>query len=232
MARFGRAARVANNNKDTVKVYVVGHNYGVEQMFSANANKNYRCLISDEHDEPDLVVFTGGEDINPKLYGEEPLRETRFNNVRDGVDIEHWKLYTTTPKVGICRGGQFLNVMSGGAMWQHVTEHGSPHLVHNLLQIPGIEEKSLMMTSTHHQMMIPGKEGEVIALAKDHKYGQKKGISNEYRSFLGRDKPEFDTEVVWYPKTNALCFQPHPEYNSYLEGRGYFFKLLNHFFGL
>lgn len=209
-------------------VKIINHQYNVAGMF--RAENGYKCIaMSDDNTTPDLVVFTGGHDLNPKLYGEEPLRETRFNNMRDNEDLEAWNKYKDIPKVGICRGGQFLNVMSGGAMWQHVTGHGGAHLMHNLLIVPGIEEQSLMVTSTHHQMMIPGEKGFVLGIALDN-VNKNKGLATEYRSFLKRDKPRFDTEVVWYPETKSLCFQPHPEYNSHSEMRKYFFKLLNHFF--
>ena len=68
-------------------------------------------------DEPDLVVFLGGEDVNPKLYNEEVLPCTRFNEKRDKFEIDVFNNFKTVPKVGICRGGQLLNVLSGGAMW-------------------------------------------------------------------------------------------------------------------
>lgn len=211
------------------KVLIIGNNYGVESMFRTKRDK-YLVLLDDNKVEPDLLVFTGGADINPKLYGEEPLKETSFSQSRDAEDLEYWNLYPATPKVGICRGGQFLNVMSGGSMWQHVDQHGQNHMIHNLLHVPPINEQQLMVTSTHHQMMVAGPEGEVLAIAVDH-MNRKRGLANVYKSYIGRKRPEYDTEVVWYPKTDSLCFQPHPEYHNFPEMREYFFKLLNHFFG-
>lgn len=208
------------------KVLVVDNQYGVVNMFKGN--KDFIVLIDDKNVEPDLLVFTGGADINPKLYGEEPIKGTRFDKTRDAIDLEYWNLYPATPKVGICRGGQFLNVMSGGSMWQNVNNHTSSHLLHNLLQVPGISERSLMVTSSHHQMMVAGPEGEVIGITTDHT--KTKGLADKYESYIGRAKPKYDTEVVWYPKTLSLAFQPHPEYNNHPEMRDYFFKLVNYFF--
>lgn len=213
------------------KVWVVNHQYGVARMF--REREGYKVLPFEIGKDtiPDLVVFTGGADVNPQLYAEEPLRETHCDLTRDKEDIEAYKRFFDIPKVGICRGGQFLNVMSGGEMWQHVNNHGASHLMHNLLVIPGIEEKSMMVTSTHHQMMIAGNQGFVIGIAKNHENGSK-GLATEYRSFKKRDRPDFDTEVVWYPETKSLCFQPHPEFgtNNSSEMREYFFKLVDHFF--
>jgi GMP synthase-like glutamine amidotransferase len=209
------------------KILVVDNQYGVCQLFKEYSDKYY-VMIDDKKLEPDLLVFTGGADINPKIYGEEPIRGTHFNRARDAIDLEYWNLYPATPKVGICRGGQFLNCMSGGSMWQNVDNHGSSHLLHNLLSVPGIPEKSLMVTSTHHQMMVAGPEGIVIGIALS--MDKKSGIAKKYESYVGRAKPKYDTEVVWYPQTQSLCFQPHPEYKQHTECRDYFFKLINHFF--
>lgn len=209
------------------KVVVVDPQYGVTEMFRERRDKFF-VMLDDRKEEPDLLVFTGGADINPKLYGEEAIQGTRFNSTRDSVDLEYWNLYPAVPKVGICRGAQFLNVMSGGSLWQDVDNHGSAHLMHNLLHVPGIEEKSLMVTSTHHQMMIASPDGEVIGITTS--FNRQKGISDKHRSYVGRTKPKYDTEVVWYPKTMCLCTQFHPEYNQHPEMRDYFFKLVNYFF--
>lgn len=217
-------------SKAIKKVYIVGKgmNYGIAEMFKKHKDKFF-VLMDDRTSIPDLVVFTGGADINPKMYGEEAIRGTNFSQSRDAEDLEAWNAYPATPKVGICRGGQFLNVMSGGSMWQNVDNHTQDHLIHNLLNLPNIPEKSLMVTSTHHQMMVPGPEGEVIAIATSHT-DKMKGIATKYESYIGRVRPKFDTEVVWYPKTHSLAYQPHPEYNSHPENREYFFKLVNYFF--
>jgi len=66
------------------------------------------------------VVFTGGADVSPFMYGEKKLSVTCNDEHRDEQEKLFFERYTKVPKVGICRGGQFLNVMNGGKMWQHV----------------------------------------------------------------------------------------------------------------
>ena len=103
---------------------------------------------------------------------------------------------------GICRGAQFLNVMNGGKMWQHVTGHAvsKGHIATDL-----VSGEEVLVTSTHHQMMIPSAHGKVLAVANvaGHKYSYDKGEE-------GGVTP--DIEVVFYEDTKSLCFQPHPEY--------------------
>jgi gamma-glutamyl-gamma-aminobutyrate hydrolase PuuD len=105
---------------------------------------------------------------------------------------------------GICRGGQFLNVMNGGKMWQHVNNHAMAgvHPAENIKTGEVID-----VTSTHHQMMRPSEQGVILLTAS---LSTRKETATE--RVLG--KKESDIESVFYPKTNNLCFQPHPEYVS------------------
>lgn len=204
-------------------VLVVGHNYQVMAMFKIHGFNAFDAI---RDKEPDLLCFTGGADVQAKLYNEPEIKETHSSSFRDEEDLKAWNKYPNAKKVGICRGAQFLNVMSGGKLWQHVTNHGKDHLMINLLKTKHIQDHSVMITSTHHQMMIPGEKGEVIGIAlKDGK-----GLSDVYLSGVQRDKPRFDTEVVFYPETHSLCCQFHPEYVSYRGMTEYFFKLINHFY--
>lgn len=216
------------NKNDSKVVYIVGTSIDYNKLF---LNRGY-CVSIDKTHKPDLVCFTGGADVDPQLYGEDALSVTMVDPGRDTRDIEVWDKWNDVPKVGICRGGQFLNVMSGGAMWQHVENHGLSynHILKNLLKINDTLKKfdEVPVTSTHHQMMIAGEGGEVIGIATDET--GKKGRSNVYLSSNPkRTPPEFDTEVVWYEKTKSLCFQPHPElFRAGEEHRNYFFALIDY----
>ena len=74
-------------------------------------------------DEADLVVFGGGADISPELYGQEPLPQTYFDEDRDTHEIWAYNKCVTSkiPMFGICRGAQFLHAMNGGKLWQDVS---------------------------------------------------------------------------------------------------------------
>src|SRR5690606_10736450 len=112
----------------------------------------------------DLVCFTGGEDVSPRLYMRHPHRLTQFSPNRDlqEIGIYLWAKRNGIPCVGICRGGQFLNVMNGGEMLQHIEEghHTQNHLI---VPVSG-DAPTIMATSTHHQMMIPHEDGGVLAV--------------------------------------------------------------------
>lgn len=213
-------------SKSKIKVRIVSDSFQVSAMF---LNRGYDVMLNDIHSKPDIIVFTGGEDITPKYYGEKALPKTRFNESRDVKEFRIFNMYEKTPKVGICRGGQLLNVANLGEMWQDVNNHVSSHRIINLLPTnKRIMGEELKATSTHHQMMIPHESGEVLAIAmNDKKTG---GLATNYISASEREIPKFDTEVVWYKDTKSLCFQPHPEYVCKSELENYFFELVEHFY--
>lgn len=169
----------------------------------------------------DVVCFTGGEDVDPSVYHEQPLMNTYFNARRDVMEIAMFKAAKQFGKfmVGICRGGQFLNVMNGGRLWQDVNNHTRYHHMQDV-----ITGKAVWVSSTHHQMMRPASSGLVLAVANE---ATKKNAYNEvWRQGLPYPDDRYDTEVVWYKDTKSLCFQPHPEYDKVDECREYFFDCL------
>lgn len=100
--------------------------------------------------EADLLIFTGGEDLNPKLYGEEAEPSVYFSDRRDAWErlvFEHY--YGKVKMLGICRGHQFLNVMLGGSLIQDIRVHHPGY--HRLSwEVPAPEELNLV-NSMHHQ---------------------------------------------------------------------------------
>lgn len=192
------------------RVYVVGG--GLEYI---RLMYDLRCDGATSVEDADLILFTGGEDVDPELYGERPHKRTTYNRARDDKEraIYERALARDIPMVGICRGGQFLNVMNGGKMWQHVTGHTTSHMA--FVEIPPFNEggkKRILqnVTSTHHQMMIPTDEGMVLLTALE---AWEKETGMGYTK-MGKELTEPDIEAVWYAGTSCLCFQPHPEYKT------------------
>lgn len=182
-------------------------------------------------DKASIIVYTGGADVNPALYGEKNFEiagrgVSYFDDKRDERDAVMFGIGCANQilHVGICRGGQFLNVMNEGSMWQHVNGHAGVG-EHELVDT--VTDEVHMVTSTHHQMMRPGAGGQVLAVAS--KAGFKVA---EHDSFDRKKAENFpkewaeDVEVIWYPDTKCLCFQPHPEHPGADSTRKYFFSLL------
>lgn len=84
-----------------------------------------RSLASDDLqriiDSVQGVLMTGGPDVDPYLYGEEPeVGMGWFDPVRDEREVELVRLAVASskPVLGICRGLQVVNVAFGGSLRQ------------------------------------------------------------------------------------------------------------------
>jgi len=170
----------------------------------------------------DLVVFTGGSDVDPYFYDDNKIDKTYSDKSRDFFELEvynHCKILEL-PMVGICRGAQFLNVMNRGVLIQHVNNHNScDHIIHTP------DDKMLTVTGDHHQMIYPKGDYELLAWAKEStvfETGGKVKVKNFHSKLAGREP-----EVVFWPTTRCLGFQYHPEWMSESsEGFKFFIKTL------
>jgi putative glutamine amidotransferase len=76
-------------------------------------------------DAVDGLVFSGGSDLDPELYGEEAHPQTDgVVRERDDFELELMRaaLARDLPLLAICRGSQVLNVALGGDLEQHVPD--------------------------------------------------------------------------------------------------------------
>lgn len=180
------------------KVCVIGPDYAIKQMFLRRGWE----VVSSIDENTDLIQFTGGEDVDPSYYGQTKHPATYSNPARDAREVLVYNEWVgKIPMAGICRGGQLLNVLNGGGMWQHVSNHGIRG-THEAVDVA--TGNPVMVTSTHHQMMIPSTKGKVLMTAK---LAQVKQTPTDTVTGLG----ELDTEAVLYSGTRSLCYQPHPE---------------------
>lgn len=76
-------------------------------------------------DALDGVIFSGGGDLDPELYGAEAHDATEApRKERDAAELGLLKaaLERDMPVLAICRGSQLLNVARGGDLVQHLPE--------------------------------------------------------------------------------------------------------------
>lgn len=99
----------------------------------------------------DAILFSGGQDINPLLYKEEPLsclEEVCFD--RDAFEISMINLAHSLKKpiLGICRGLQLINVAFGGTLYQDI---GQQFPIKSLQH----SQKAHKAAATHHVDIAP-----------------------------------------------------------------------------
>lgn len=101
--------------------------------------------IGDEADVAQIVglldglLLTGGNDINPILFNEEP--HTHLGEVspsRDLFELElaRQMLAVDKPILGICRGLQLLNVAVGGTLYQDIQQQYKGPILQHLQKAP------------------------------------------------------------------------------------------------
>ena len=171
------------------------------------------CL-GDLLDELDGIIFSGGGDPNPLLFGEEPIKE--LHGITPERDVQELLLARMAydrqiPMLGICKGIQMINAALGGTLYQdihvqmegvrikHSQEQDRRYPSHTVSIMPDtvLEKlfgKELAVNSFHHQAcrdVAPCLK--VSAVSSD---GVIEAVeSNEYKSVLG---------VQWHPETYAL----------------------------
>ncbi len=77
----------------------------------------------------DGLLITGGQDVNPALYGRDRGLCGELCDGRDGMETPLFELALKRdiPVLGICRGMQFINVALGGTLYRDIpTEHPTP----------------------------------------------------------------------------------------------------------
>ncbi len=189
--------------KRQLKVFVVPGMNG-DRFFQNKVNVR-------KQEDADVVVFTGGADINPAIYGREAHPTTYFSDYRDSYEIEAFnQMRPDQLALGICRGAQLLCALNGGILVQNVTGHTRGHYMVN-----GLGER-FPITSLHHQMMYPwgiDKENYDVIFWST-------GISSLYEGD-GVDssliKKNVEPEVVYFHSPDlpkCLSIQGHPEMMS------------------
>jgi putative glutamine amidotransferase len=71
----------------------------------------------------DGILFSGGADLAPHLFGESPLAcVRRISESRDSSELALFRAARERklPTLGICRGCQVINVAMGGTLWQDI----------------------------------------------------------------------------------------------------------------
>lgn len=82
----------------------------------------------------DGILFTGGQDVSPKIYREEPMKGlVSCCEKRDFMEAIVLKMAMDMDKsiLGICRGIQFINAALGGSLYQDLTLQHQSNVEHH-----------------------------------------------------------------------------------------------------
>ena len=93
-------------------------------------------LLQDALSLCDGIIFTGGPDVRPELFGETIIPSCgAINDERDAFEIKLYKMAMDADKsiLGVCRGVQVMNIAEGGNIYQDIYSQAQTSLVHHTL---------------------------------------------------------------------------------------------------
>jgi putative glutamine amidotransferase len=162
---------------------------------------------STEAAELDGIILTGGDDVDPALYGAEPhTRTQRPNTRRDSFETALYRhaRAAAIPILAICRGAQIVNTVHGGTLHQHVPDLPGldPHEAEvkdefaevAVTSIPGTTTSAIIGPTTavrchHHQSIERLGEGLVLSA---------RAADGSVEAFETRDQAM--VAVQWHPE--------------------------------
>ena len=103
---------------------------GVPHLLPLN---EYEDVIEEFVKNVDGIILTGGNDVFPLLYGEEPKEKLgEIFPERDKFDslLIRYALNYKKPILGICRGMQIANVECGGSLYQDLSYNENVSIKH------------------------------------------------------------------------------------------------------
>ena len=166
--------------------------------------------VEETLDAVHALVFSGGSDLDPELYDQEPHDETvGIVPERDRAELELLEaaLARELPVLAVCRGSQVLNVARGGDLVQHlpdvVGDDKHKHTPgtfadHDVTLEPGTRLAALLgehapVKSHHHQGI--GRVGEGLRVAAHAEDGTVEAVEDPSHRFA--------FGVLWHPEEGA-----------------------------
>lgn len=179
------------------------------------------AILEEMFSSLDGLLLTGGGDINPLFYQEEPLPALgNLSALRDQYDLMLLKMAydRQLPIFGICRGHQVINVFFGGTLYQDIySQINSPLLKH--------QQTAEGNQGTHYVEVAPGSKlkeilGQDKILVNTFHHESNKDIAPGFRNtalssdgILEASEPVSDTgpqilSVQWHPEKMAAANDP------------------------
>lgn len=183
---------------------------GVPILLAKNDDKQ---SIREQVATIDGLYLTGGSDINPSTYDEEPhLKLEKVEHGRDDYEKEviKYAFKNKVPILGVCRGSQLLNSFTDGHMYQDLeSQYEGDDLIQHRQQSPRdylqhsvlIDEGSLM-----HKIV-----GTTKIRVNSHHHQANKDVDDKDFAITGR-APDGVIEVIESKSDSfVLGLQFHPE---------------------
>jgi putative glutamine amidotransferase len=175
----------------------------------------------------DGFLFTGGQDLNPELYGEE-IGDVcgeicKERDVMEAVLFKH-AIELDKPAFGICRGLQLFNVFLGGTLYQDIPTERSESMI-NHQQKPPYTEPVHDVYIAKDTLLYDILQTDRIKVNSYHHQGIKNLSEQLVPAATAEDS--LIEAVVMPNKKFTLAVQWHPEFNYMYDDQN--FKLFLEF---
>jgi len=148
------------------------------------------------------LVLWGGTDVDSALYSKPRSRFAQkpdvVRDIKERLSVNR-AMVNKQPIIGVCRGAQFLCIMNDGELYQHSLPKTQNH---SILTLDGFTFDHV--SAGHHQIMKPS--GKYIV------YGWNPEHVTVWNDDDNSEEIKNTAEVVWWPETQCLGIQPHPEW--------------------
>lgn len=172
------------------------------------------ALIEETLSLLDGLIMSGGEDINPAYYGEEPTEKCgESNDARDEYELLLLKkaMDRNIPILGICRGLQLINVAMGGKLYQDIPTEKPSDVKHAVFETRGepVHEIGIEQGSVLASMLYV----EKFAVNSKHHQGIKT-LAPELKITAWSLPDSVPEAIEAYPIRAIMGVQFHPEINA------------------
>lgn len=197
-------------------VYSVIKNGGIPYIIPFNEDEE---VIRMQMEHVDGLILSGGHDVTPRFYGQEPL--IKLGGVYPERDTFDFRLLENAvkagkPVLGICRGFQVINAYFKGTIFQDLSFKEGVKVKHDQVHTPSMTSHSIKINegtllhelfkkdttyvnSFHHQILDKVAEGFTVgAMSTD---GVVEAIENKEKNILA---------VQWHPE---MLHRSTPEMN-------------------
>jgi len=150
------------------------------------------------------IILTGGEDVDPKLYGE----NIEWMDISPRRDQTEQKLLEIAmerklPVFGICRGMQFINVFFGGKLVKNIKEEitldhvpGKDHITRIINEkiISDLGKKEIAVNSYHNQAVTTSNLSPYLNAFAVAEHGIVEGLYHPSLPIMG---------IQWHPERKS-----------------------------
>lgn len=189
--------------------------YTLSQQYVEAVKKagGYAVAIFDDSDFTnclDGILLTGGGDVNPLLFGEEPIVENGdISPLRDSIEFQlcQWAMSKKIPLFGICRGMQIMALCCGGTIYQDIYAQTSTNIKHiqkaprfqgthtidiaqSSILYDIVKQKSCIVNTFHHQS---------VKQVGEHFFVSARSRDNLIEAIEHKTLP-FAVGVQWHPE--------------------------------